>query len=228
MAMSKRIAPLSKGNARSAAARRIHLAINRQQANPTLQDTMPRLKDARHVAYVLARTNGETKAQAYSANVSPSESEDEGTAWTFEALHPDLTAAIKAQQAAALQGSKMSSQERADWVLDRLLLESQGQRSAARLKALELIGKTVPSLFKESVRPDTLDLATVRAKLQALLQAAQGRTINGEAQRLPDQSTQATEGTAPMIGMPPMNEYAHAEHRADSADDDDLPDWLRY
>ena len=189
--------PFSQGNARRAAVLRLrHLTV--MQVPKTYRECMRRIKDQRKKDYIKARVNGMSQSDAYVATVNPeaaklSTEQITDVAKKFEISDIPIRTAIRLKDGSLLRGSTMSLQERAQYVLDRLLLESiEASRDSARLKALELLGKTVPELFRESAPSDALSQREVDEKLKALLDKVRGRVIQGEAVTIPEAAQQST------------------------------------
>jgi len=86
----------------------------------------------------------------------------------------------------------MSAAQRRDWVLDRLIAESSDAGDSARIRALELIGKTA-GLFIDKAEI-TVQAGDAEHRIMMLLDAIKGRTLQGEAQRVNEDEEEVFEG----------------------------------
>ena len=79
-----------------------------------------------------------------------------------------------------LRGSLMSAAQRRDWVLDRLIVESEAGGDSARVRSLELLGKTA-GLFIDRAEVSVIGGSdSVKARIEAMLADIAGRTIEHE------------------------------------------------
>ena len=133
----------------------------------------------RHRNYVMQRAAGSTPAQAWNATMTRVNN-PEGSGRNLEARSPSVSRAIDAAVTTILRGSLMSSAQRRDWVLDRLLLESQDGGDSARIRALELLGKTA-GLFVDRSEVALVDGgASVQSRIEELLAGVRRRDpVNG-------------------------------------------------
>jgi hypothetical protein len=71
----------------------------------------------------------------------------------------------------------MSAAQRRDWVLDRLIVESEAGGDSARVRSLELLGKTA-GLFIDRAEVSVIGgSASVRERIEAMLASIAGRVI---------------------------------------------------
>jgi hypothetical protein len=90
---------------------------------------------------------------------------------------PIIKAAIKRSEEVVLRGSLMSAAQRRDWVLDRLIVESEAGGDSARVRSLELLGKTA-GLFIDRAEVSVIGGSdSVKARIEAMLASIAGRVI---------------------------------------------------
>ena len=167
-------APVSRGIARSAAARRIQRRVIEQEAN-TLKDAMGRVQ-GRHKGYVMARASGDSQGKAWSKTMTtvkdPTKSGHE-----LESRSPAVRVAIEAATDAAIRGSLMTVAQRRDYVLDRLVVESTAGGDSARIQALVALGKTA-NMFTDRAEISVIGGAdAIAQRISQMIEAIQGRTI---------------------------------------------------
>ena len=177
MASTKHSRPVSKDNPRRAAAAQMTQRLDRQDV-ATLAGAV-KMVQPRHRNYVMQRAAGSTPAQAWNATMTRVNN-PEGSGRNLEARSPSVSRAIDAAVTTILRGSLMSSAQRRDWVLDRLLLESQDGGDSARIRALELLGKTA-GLFIDRAEVALVDGgASVQSRIEELLAGVRRREpVNG-------------------------------------------------
>lgn len=167
-------APVSRGIARSAAARRIQRKVIEQEAN-TLKDAMGRVQ-GRHKGYVMARASGDSQGKAWSKTMTTVSNPQQRGA-ELESKSPAVRNAIEAVTAAAIKGSLMTVAQRRDYVLDRLIVESTAAGDSARIQALALLGKTA-NMFTDRAEISVVGGAdAIASRIQQMIEAIQGRTI---------------------------------------------------
>jgi len=175
--------PVSEKLARSAAAKRIQRKVIEQEAN-TLKDAMGRVQ-GRHKEYVMARAAGDSQAKAWSETISTVRNPQQRGA-ELESKSPAVRNAIEAVTAAAIKGSLMTVAQRRDYVLDRLIVESTAAGDIARIQALALLGKTA-NMFTDRQEISVIGGAdAIASRIQQMIEAIQGRTIEHEPDRLND------------------------------------------
>jgi len=187
---------LSEGTTKGTAARRISARVSQQEA-VTVADAMRRVQP-RHKGYVLARASGMSPADAW-VETQTNSLQPERSGRRLEAS-PIIKAAIKRSEEVVLRGSLMSAAQRRDWVLDRLIVESEAGGDSARVRSLELLGKTA-GLFIDRAEVSVIGgSASVRERIEAMLASISGRTIEHEASIddpylvLPDPDAAPSEG----------------------------------
>ena len=89
---------------------------------------------------------------------------------------PPIRTAIEAAATVMLRGSLMSAAQRRDHVLDRLIVESEKGGDSARVRSLELLGKTA-GLFQDKAEHVTTAGQGVRQRIDALLQSILMRDV---------------------------------------------------
>ncbi len=186
MASTKHSRPVSKDNPRRAAAVEMSQRLDRQDV-ATLAGAV-KMVQPRHRNYVMRRAAGATPAQAWMATMGKV-SNPERSGRKLEAKSHSVSRAIDAAVTTILRGSLMSSAQRRDWVLDRLLEETQNGGDSARIRALELLGKTA-GLFVDRSEVALVDGgASVQARIEALLAGVRRRDcLNDEGADLPEAS----------------------------------------
>jgi len=166
--------PVSKGIARSAAAKRIQRKVIEQEAN-TLKDALGRVQ-GRHKGYVMARASGDSQGKAWSKTMTKASNPQQRGA-ELESKSPAVRNAIEAVTAAAIKGSLMTVAQRRDYVLDRLIVESTAAGDSARIQALALLGKTA-NMFTDRQEISVIGGAdAIAQRIQQMIEAIQGRTI---------------------------------------------------
>lgn len=167
-------APVSRGIARSAAAKRIQRRVIEQEAN-TLKDALGRVQ-GRHKGYVMARASGDSQAKAWSETISTVSNPQQRGA-ELESKSPAVRNAIEAVTAAAIKGSLMTVAQRRDYVLDRLIVESTAAGDSARIQALIALGKTA-NMFTDRAEISVIGGAdAIAQRIQQMIEAIQGRVI---------------------------------------------------
>jgi hypothetical protein len=157
--MHKPVTPLSRGNARSAAAQRIRQRVVDQHRKKIAQQL--------HEAYKASTYSPEEKDQLFKQH---------------------LEAVVAEDSKLVMRGSLMTAQQRRDYVLDRLVAESRGgNKDTARIRALELIGKTA-GLFvdKQDVATNARNSDDIKQRILNLLDSVRGRTIDSTAVQCAD------------------------------------------
>jgi len=188
--------PLSEGTTKRAAAGRIKARVSQQEA-VTVADAMRRVQP-RHKGYVMARASGMSPADAWT-ETQDNVLQPERSGRRLEAS-PIIKAAIKRSEEVVLRGSLMSAAQRRDWVLDRLIVESEAGGDSARVRSLELLGKTA-GLFIDRAEVSVIGgSASVRERIEAMLASIAGRTIEHDVSDadpflvLPDPDAAPSEG----------------------------------
>jgi hypothetical protein len=99
----------------------------------------------------------------------------------------------KAEEA-VMQGSLMSAAQRRDYVLDRLVQEAQQGGDSARVRALELLGKTA-GLFVDRSEVNLNSTGDIRGQIESLLNSVRGRSasINIEDAQVVDEAEDSNE-----------------------------------
>ena len=167
-----KLTPVSKGTLRGAARTRMNGRITNQEAT-TVQDALHRVQD-KHRDYVLQRAAGSSPAQAWK-DTMPKTKDASSSAYRLEAS-PPIRTAIEAAATVMLRGSLMSAAQRRDHVLDRLIVESEKGGDSARVRSLELLGKTA-GLFQDKAEHVTTAGQGVRQRIDALLQSIMMRDV---------------------------------------------------
>ncbi len=90
---------------------------------------------------------------------------------------PIIKTAIEAASVVMLRGSLMSAAQRRDHVLDRLVVESTEGGDSARVRSLELLGKTA-GLFLDKAE-HVYTSGTVKSRIDALLRSIMERDVVG-------------------------------------------------
>jgi hypothetical protein len=171
--MRPRYAPLSAGAARGRAADRIRKAVERTPA-ATVTEAMKRLAP-QHQRYVMKRAEGMARDQAYRETIT-----DTGRANDYGRRleqQPHIAAALEKAEEAVIQGSLMSAAQRRDYVLDRLVSETQQGGDSARVRALELLGKTA-GLFVDRSEVNLNSTGDIRGQIESLLNSVRGRSAS--------------------------------------------------
>ena len=188
--------PLSEGTTRRAAAGRIKARVTQQEA-VTVADAMRRVQP-KHKGYVMARAAGMSPAQAWTETQTNSLQPERSGRRLEES--PIIKAAIARSEEVVLRGSLMSAAQRRDWVLDRLIVESEAGGDSARVRSLELLGKTA-GLFIDRAEVSVIGGSeSVRERIEAMLASIAGRTIEHEPSIddpylvLPDPDAVSSEG----------------------------------
>jgi hypothetical protein len=175
--MRPRYAPLSAGAARGRAADRIRKAVERTPA-ATVTEAMKRLAP-QHQRYVMKRAEGMARDQAYRETIT-----DTGRANDYGRRleqQPHIAAALEKAEEAVIQGSLMSAAQRRDYVLDRLVSETQQGGDSARVRALELLGKTA-GLFVDRSEVNLNSTGDIRGQIESLLNSVRGRTATHDVE----------------------------------------------
>lgn len=118
---------------------------------------------------------------------------------------PPIRTAIEAASVVMLRGSLMSAAQRRDHVLDRLIVESEQGGDSARVRSLELLGKTA-GLFQDKAEHVTTTGQGVRQRIDALLRSIMERDV-------------IDPGTASITA----DTFLEAERVNDAIDDDSHP-----
>jgi len=186
----------SEGTTKGAAARRISARVSQQEA-VTVADAMRRVQP-KHKGYVLARASGMSPADAWTETQTNSLQPERSGRRLEES--PIIKAAIKRSEEVVLRGSLMSAAQRRDWVLDRLIVESEAGGDSARVRSLELLGKTA-GLFIDRAEVSVIGgSASVRERIEAMLASIAGRVIEHDVSDanpylvLPDPDAAPSEG----------------------------------
>lgn len=80
-----------------------------------------------------------------------------------------------------MQGSLMSAAQRRDFVLDRLVQETMVGGDSARVRALELLGKTA-GLFVDRSEVKLNNGTDIRGQIESLLMSVRGRTATQDVE----------------------------------------------
>jgi len=174
-------APISAGTARQTAARRMGRNIINQDV-ATVAEAMRRVQP-RHKGYVMRRAEGMTPTQAW-LETQPNKSEPASAAARLE-QSPVIRTAIDKTEEVVLKGSLMSAAQRRDWVLDRLIVESTQASDSARVRSLELIGKTA-DLFLDRAEVTVTDTTDIKQRIQSMIESIKGRSIEAVFTRQDD------------------------------------------
>jgi len=167
-----KLSAVSKGTLRGAARTRMNGRITRQEAT-TVQDALHRVQD-KHRDYVMQRAAGSSPAEAWEQTMPKTKSAS-SSAYRLEAS-PPIRTAIEAASAVMLRGSLMSAAQRRDHVLDRLIVESEKGGDSARVRSLELLGKTA-GLFHDKAEHVTTAGQGVRQRIDTLLRSIMERDV---------------------------------------------------
>ena len=100
--------------------------------------------------------------------------------------NPLIRQAIAHGMEVALRGSLMTTAQRRDYVLDRLIVESLDLKGAVRMRAIEMLGKTVPDLFHADQPNQIKDISAIEQRITDIINAAKSRDITGESTRCDD------------------------------------------
>jgi hypothetical protein len=186
----------SEGTKKRTAAGRLKARVSQQEA-VTVADAMRRVQP-KHKGYVMARAAGMSPAQAWTETQTNALQPERSGRRLEES--PIIKAAIKRSEEVVLRGSLMSAAQRRDWVLDRLIVESEAGGDSARVRSLELLGKTA-GLFIDRAEVSVIGGSdSVRERIEAMLASIAGRTIEHEASIddpylvLPDPDSVSSEG----------------------------------
>lgn len=173
---------------RKRAARVLRAAVAKQEAR-TVGQALRRL-NPKHREYVMKRAEGQSRAQAYKEAISDTKRATD-YARKIESL-PHIQTALAAAEAAVVKGSLMTAAQRRDYVLDRLVMETTEGGDSARVRALELLGKTA-GMFVDRQEVNMVGGASdIRTRLEQLINQVQSRTIDGES-TLVDAATESIE-----------------------------------
>lgn len=159
----------------------------------------------RHRDYVMARANGSTPQEAWTDTQGPHDRANDFGKRLDE--RPSIKAALAVATESVVRGSLMSAAQRRDWVLDRLIAESADAGDSARIRALELIGKTA-GLFIDKAEV-SVQAGDAEHRIMMLLDAIKGRTLQGEAQRVNDDEEEVVDGE---VIDEPVDEPDAAQH----------------
>jgi hypothetical protein len=138
-----------------------------------VQDALHRVQD-KHRDYVMQRAAGSSPAEAWRETM-PETKDASSSAYRLEAS-PPIKTAIEAASTVMLRGSLMSAAQRRDHVLDRLIVESESGGDSARVRSLELLGKTA-GLFMDKAEHVTTAGQGVRQRIDALLKSITERDV---------------------------------------------------
>ena len=174
-----RAAPVSRGTTRGAARTRINGRITQQEAT-SVQDALHRVQD-KHRDYVMQRAAGSSPAEAWRETM-PKTQDASSSAYRLEAS-PPIRTAIEAASGVMLRGSLMTAAQRRDHVLDRLIVESETGGDSARVRSLELIGKTA-GLFLDKAEHVHSTGQGVRQRIDALLKTIMERDVVSSTERV--------------------------------------------
>ena len=173
----QRYAPLSAGTARGRAADRIRQAVEKTPP-ATVTEAMKRLAP-QHQRYVMKRAEGMARDQAYRETITDTaRANDYGRRLEQQ---PHIAAALAKAEEAVMQGSLMSAAQRRDYVLDRLVQETQQGGDSARVRALELLGKTA-GLFVDRSEVKLNNGTDIRGQIESLLMSVRGRTATQDVE----------------------------------------------
>ena len=174
-----RAAPVSRGTLRGAARTRINGRITQQEAT-SVQDALHRVQD-KHRDYVMQRAAGSSPAEAWRETM-PETKDASSSAYRLESS-PPIRTAIEAASTVMLRGSLMTAAQRRDHVLDRLIVESEKGGDSARVRSLELLGKTA-GLFLDKAEHTTASGQGVRQRIDALLKSIMERDVVSSTERV--------------------------------------------
>ena len=180
--------PITLGIPRSTSAGAVRRIITRQEAS-NVTEALRRVQP-RHRSYVMARANGASPTEAWTDTMGPHEQASGFGSRLDE--RPSIKAAIAVATESVVRGSLMSAAQRRDWVLDRLIAESSDAGDSARIRALELIGKTA-GLFIDKAEV-SVQAGDAEHRIMMLLDAIKGRTLQGESQRVNEEEEETVEG----------------------------------
>lgn len=155
----------------------LRAAVAKQEAQ-TVGQALRRL-NPKHREYVMRRAEGKSRSQAYKEAISDTKRATD-YARKIESL-PHIQTALAAAEAAVVKGSLMTAAQRRDYVLDRLVMETTEGGDSARVRALELLGKTA-GMFVDRQEVNMVGGASdIKARLEQLISQVQSRTIDGES-----------------------------------------------
>ena len=159
---------------RKRAARVLRAAVSKREAQ-TVGQALRRL-NPKHREYVMKRAEGQSRSQAYREAISDTKRATD-YARKIESL-PHIQTALAAAEAAVVKGSLMTAAQRRDYVLDRLVAETTEGGDSARVRALELLGKTA-GMFVDRQEVNVVGGASdIKARLEQLINDVQSRTID--------------------------------------------------
>ena len=181
-----KLASISGGNARSAAAKMIQKLVRNKPINPV--EALIRLNPQQR-AYTIRRLNGQSRRQASKA--------------TGSALSMDYTPSVKAALDSmnehsdlrnTIKGSVMTLVQRRNLALDKLVGVVLDKSHGQHVKAIELLGKTA-GLFSDTPQQSAQKLGNseqIKASIVALLDAVRAShtvikdvTLEGECMDTP-------------------------------------------
>jgi len=211
-------APLSAGTDRAASTTRIKAAINRQAAR-TVADAMKRVQP-RYKEYIMQRAGGKTPAQAWE-DTMPQVNNPEASGRRLE-TRPSIKTALTVAEEAAIRGSLMSAAQRRDYVLDRLIVETTSGGDSARVRSLELLGRTAGLFIDKSETPSS-QKGDIKTRIEQMIRSISERdvsaqsitidaepahddAINAESQRVND--ADSSSGETPPPPHPPRGDSA--------------------
>jgi hypothetical protein len=210
----KKNAPLSAGTGRRTSSSRIKAAINHQAAS-TVADAMKRVQP-RHKGYIMQRAAGKTPAEAWN-DTMPKVNNPDGSARRLEE-RPAIRTALAVAEEAVIRGSLMSAAQRRDYVLDRLIEETTKGGDSARVRSLELLGKTAGLFIDKSETPSS-QKGDIKTRIEQMIRSISERdissqsitieqepAIDGEAQRVND--ADSSYGETPLVPHPPRTDSA--------------------
>ena len=172
----KKYAPLSAGTDRGTSSSRIRAAINRQAAS-TVADALKRVQP-RHKGYIMQRAAGKTPAQAWQ-DTMPKVNNPDASARRLE-TRPNIKTALHAAEEAVIRGSLMSAAQRRDYVLDRLILETTSGGDSARVRSLELLGKTA-GLFSDKSEAPGIKSGDIKTRIEQMLRSISERDVSSQS-----------------------------------------------
>jgi len=216
--------PVSRGIARSAAAKRIQRKVIEQEAN-TLKDALGRVQ-GRHKGYVMARAAGDSQGKAWSETISTVRNPQQRGA-ELESKSPAVRNAIEAVTAAAIKGSLMTVAQRRDYVLDRLIVESTAAGDSARIQALIALGKTANMFTDRQEISVTGGADAIAQRIQQMIEAIQGRTIEHDDCLNSEHTNDAGDDAGDDDGLNSVNGLNDADDAADDAEYNGLNDAQR-
>jgi hypothetical protein len=93
---------------------------------------------------------------------------------------PNIKTALHAAEEAVIRGSLMSAAQRRDYVLDRLILETTSGGDSARVRSLELLGKTA-GLFSDKSEAPGIKSGDIKTRIEQMLRSISERDVSSQS-----------------------------------------------